>query len=331
MKMQYGALLSHAWNIIWRNKIIWVFGFLAALGSGGGGGGNFRLNMPSSGRVAGGGLPPDLERTLANIFSNPAIIITIVVVLILIGLIIGLVVELIAALGHGAMVDMVREADESKVTRFSTGWRTGLRRMFPVFLIRFLLGLPTAIIILAGIAPFFLSFIPLITGAGSRSAERLFAGGMLTTLLLCFLPALCIGVLLTIPLQVLETLSIRALVLEDLGIWGSIRRGWAIFTGNLGDVVVVWLIFLLIGILVFVVVGVPLAVAAFAIIFPLTFMAATSPVFILPILLVGILLWLVSAAIRSIVEAYASTTWTLAYRQFIARSAAAPAPVPMTA
>jgi hypothetical protein len=120
-------------------------------------------------------------------------------------------------------------------------------------------------------------------------------------------------------------------VLEDQGIWGSIRRGWAIFTGNLGDVVVVWLIFLLIGIVVFVVVGLPLAVAAFAIIFPLALTAATSPIFVLPILLVGILLWLVSAAIRSIVEAYASTTWTLAYRQFITRSTTTPAPVPATA
>jgi hypothetical protein len=329
--MQYGALLSRAWHIIWRNKIIWVFGFLAALGSGGGGGGNFRFNVPSSGRVGGGGLPPGLERTLVNVFSNPAVVITIVVVLILIGLIISLVIALIAALGHGAMVDMVREADETEATRFSTGWRTGLRRMLPVFLIRFLLGLPTVIIILAGIAPFFLSFIPLITSAGSRDAERLFAGGMLTTLFLCFFPALCVGVLLAIPLDVLGTLSIRALVLEDQGIWGSIRRGWVIFTGNLGDVVVVWLIFLLIGIGIFVVVGLPLAVAAFAVLFPLALMAVTSPIFVLPILLAGILLWLVSAAIRSIIEAYASTAWTLAYRQFIARSAPKPAPVPATA
>ena len=199
-------------------------------------------------RPGGSGLPPELERLLTRIFSDQTLVITIVVVIILIGLVIALVLALLAALGHGAMVDMVREADETETTSFNTGWRTGLRRMLPTFLIRFLLGLPSFIIIMAGLAAFLVSFIPLVSQAGFRDAERLFAGGMLATLFLCFLPACCLGILLDIPLRVLETLSIRALVLEDRGIWGSIRRGWNILTTNLGDVVVVWLIFFLIGI-----------------------------------------------------------------------------------
>jgi hypothetical protein len=219
------------------------------------------------------------------------------------------------------MVDMVREADETETTSFRAGWRTGLRRMVPTFLIRFLLGLPSFIIIMAGVGAFLASFIPLVSQAGFRDAERLFAGGMLATLFLCFLPACCLGILLNIPLQVLETLSIRALVLEDRGVLGSIRRGWNIFTGNLGDVIVVWLIFFLVGIGVAVVVGLPLAAIAFAAVIPLAVMAATSPIFIVPLVLVGILLGLLSAAIRSVVEAYSSSVWTLAYRQFAARSA----------
>jgi hypothetical protein len=184
------------------------------------------------------------------------------------------------------------------------------------------LGLPSFIIIMAGLAAFLASFIPLVSRAGLRDAERLFAGGMLASLFLCFLPACCLGILLDIPLRVLETLSIRALVLEDRGVWGSIRRGWNIFTSNLGDVVVVWLIFFLIGIGVFVIVGLPLAAIAFAAILPLALMAVSSPIFIVPLVLVGILLGLVGAAIRGVVEAYSSSVWTLAYRQFVARSAA---------
>ena len=151
--MQYGTLLSRAWHIIWRNKIIWLFGFLAALGSGGGGGGNFNYRFGSGdlSGSGGSGLPPELGRLLTRFFSDQTLVITIVVVIILIGLVIALVLALLAALGHGAMVDMVREADETETTRFSTGWRTGLRRMLPTFLIRFLLGLPTFIIIMAGI------------------------------------------------------------------------------------------------------------------------------------------------------------------------------------
>jgi hypothetical protein len=322
--MQYGTLLSRAWHIIWRNKIIWLFGFLAALGSGGGGGGgnfNYRSSSGDFSRPGASGLPPELERLLTRIFSDPTLVITIAVVIILVGLVIAFVVALLAALGHSAMVDMAREADETETTSFNTGWRTGLRRMLPTFLIRFLLGLPTFIIIMAGVAVFLVSFIPLLSRARFGDSRALVGGGLLGTLFLCFFPALCVGLLLTIPLQVLETLSIRALVLEDRGIWGSIRRGWNILTTNLGDVVVVWLIFFLIGIGVAVVVGLPLAAIAFAAIFPLALMAAASPIFLVPLVLIGILLGLLSAAIRSVVEAYSSSVWTLAYRQFIARSA----------
>ncbi|MGD8904906.1 MAG: hypothetical protein PVI67_15190, partial [Anaerolineae bacterium] len=36
--MDYGKILTRAWEITWRWKILWILGFLAALGSGGGGG-----------------------------------------------------------------------------------------------------------------------------------------------------------------------------------------------------------------------------------------------------------------------------------------------------
>lgn len=36
MSINYSAILSRAWNITWKYKILWIFGFLAALGSGGG-------------------------------------------------------------------------------------------------------------------------------------------------------------------------------------------------------------------------------------------------------------------------------------------------------
>lgn len=327
--MQYGALLSRAWHIVWRNKIIWVFGFLAALGSGGGGSNfNFRgsgrdFNFPSPGQPGVGNLPPAVERFLTRLLADQTLLITIAVAIVCIAVLVGLVFAFISALGHGGMVEMVREADETESTRFGTGWTTGLRRMLPVFLIRFLLGLPPAIIIIAGLIPFVVTFLPLLAQPGARDAQRLFAGGVLTWLFACFAPACCIGVLLTIPLGVLETLSIRALVLEDQGILGGIRRGWAVLTGNLGQVAVMWLIFLLIGIGIGIIIGLPVAAVAVAAIVPLAIMTAAAPIFAIPLILAAILIALLSAALRSIVEAYTSAVWTLAYRQWIAR----PAPV----
>ena len=326
--MQYGALLSRAWNIIWRNKVIWVFGFLAALGSSGGGGGNgggSRTNFEAPGSGQGGGeLPPEVQRAITELFANQTLILTIVVAIILAALVIGLLLALISALGHGAMVEMAREADETEHTSFATGWNTGRRRMFPVFLIRFLLGLPPAIIVLAGLAPLLLALMPLITQPGTADVERLFAGGALASMLGCFLPACCIGVLLTIPLSVLEVLAIRALVLEDQGILGGIRRGWGILIGNLGEVAVLWLIFIAIGIGVGIVIGVPMTMIGLVVLLPLVLAVIASPIFLIPLLLVVLVLGLLSVALRGVVEAYTSTVWTLAYRQFAAHSALAP-------
>jgi hypothetical protein len=229
-------------------------------------------------------------------------------------------------LGHGALVEMAREADDTDKTSFRTGWRVGLRRMFPVFVIRFVLGLPPFLIMLAGMIPFLLSFIPLAArGEFGDSPEALFAGGMLVSLLACLAPACCISLLLMIPLGVLETLSIRALVLEDQGILGGIRRGWGILMGNLGEVAVVWLIFVAIGIGVGIVIGVPMAMIGLVVLLPLVFAVIASPIFLIPLLLVVLVLGLLSVALRGVVEAYTSTVWTLAYRQFASHSALAPA------
>ena len=38
--MDYGQLLSRAWNIIWEHKFLILLGVLVALGSAGGGGSN---------------------------------------------------------------------------------------------------------------------------------------------------------------------------------------------------------------------------------------------------------------------------------------------------
>ncbi len=42
--MNIGEVLSRAWNIIWKYKVLWIFGLFAGL-AGGGGGNNFRYNF----------------------------------------------------------------------------------------------------------------------------------------------------------------------------------------------------------------------------------------------------------------------------------------------
>jgi len=84
---------------------------------------------------------------------------------------------------------------------------------------------------------------------------------------------------------------------------------------------------LVVGIAVGVLIGLPLAFVMFAALIPLGIAAALSPVMLVPLVMLICFIALLSAALRSIVEAYTSTVWTLAYRQWMAGPAPAPAPV----
>jgi hypothetical protein len=46
--MDYGKILSRAWEIAWRWKVLWILGFLASLGQGRGGGNGSSYSTSSS-------------------------------------------------------------------------------------------------------------------------------------------------------------------------------------------------------------------------------------------------------------------------------------------
>lgn len=49
--MNIGEVLARAWNIIWKNKILWVFGLFAGL-AGGSGGNNFNFTLMQNGEAS---------------------------------------------------------------------------------------------------------------------------------------------------------------------------------------------------------------------------------------------------------------------------------------
>src|SRR5450759_2478461 len=69
--MDFGATISRAFRIMWDNKVLWILGFLAALG-GGGTGGNFQgpqfTNRLSSSNLAPFAADPSLILAGASLF-----------------------------------------------------------------------------------------------------------------------------------------------------------------------------------------------------------------------------------------------------------------------
>jgi hypothetical protein len=308
-----GYVLSRAWEITWRRKALWLFGFLASLGTVGA-----RVGMGSGGRWEwpARGLPPEAQRAVSDLRSSSYFTVALGA-LALLALAIGVGLALLSALGRTALVDQVRAAEERGAVNVRAGWQAGRHHLWSVFLIRLLLGLPVAVVALMGVLPVVAT--SLLT-AGREWPEVAIPGVfvILPALLACLFPAMCLAVLLSIPLNVLHRLAVRACVLEGYGVRQSIVRAWAMLREHLGPLTLVWLILLGVGIGVMILIGLPLALVAMSLVAVAVLTAFISTLlFIALVLIIGLLAWLVGAAFNGVVETFTSAVWTLTYRELI--------------
>jgi len=306
-----GYVLRRAWEITWRHKALWLFGFLISLGTvgrrvGTGSGSRWEQLM--------GELPPEVQRAVANFLRSPYCVVA-VAALVLLGLIIGVGLALLGALGRVALVNQARAAEDRGVVNLRAGWEVGRRQLWPAFLIRLLLGLPAIMVALAGALP--VAGTALVT-AGQERPEVVVPGVFAATLALfaCLFPAICLAVLLSVPLSVLQRLAVRACVLEGYSVRESIIRAWTVLREHLGPLALLWLILLGVGIGVTIVLGLPLALVIMSLLAVALLTAFVSPLlFIALTLIIGLFGWLVGAAANGVVETFLSASWTLAYRE----------------
>ncbi|MGZ9167228.1 MAG: hypothetical protein ACXW4U_18815, partial [Anaerolineales bacterium] len=81
MNFNFGEVLTRAWQIIWKHKVLWVFGILASCGRGGGGNGGGNSGGGGEGGFGNGptDLPPQVERFFEWIAENAVTFVVIVV------------------------------------------------------------------------------------------------------------------------------------------------------------------------------------------------------------------------------------------------------------
>jgi hypothetical protein len=319
--MDYGNVLRRSWDVIWNHKFMWVLGFLAALGSGaggGGGGGNTGYTFDESDFAA---APEIVENLGAIIAAASAIILGLLCFFFVLAIVLWLV-RLTAQVG---MIDAAARLDTGEKVTFgeaiSAGWHK-LGRMVGLNLLLF------GVFFLAGIV----SMIVLVMGVGATAAGAvasedigaLIAGlGVGLVALICCLT--CVFLLLGIVVSVLYPFAQRAAVLEDMGVIESIGRGWRVIKDNLGEVIILLLLFLLLGFLIGVVtlaVFIPLAALSFAPAALRMFGGATIEVMDIALASGGLLcMLLLGAAINAIYVAFRSTVFTLAYGEFTSKKA----------
>lgn len=312
--MDYTKILTRSFEVVWKNRALWVFGILLAL-FGGSGGSSFQFPGAPSDDVGRGTTP-----TLPN-FNFEALIplfIAIGCIIVILG-ILGLILRFVS---RGALIGLVQELEQNQTTpTVRRGFSIGSARFWSLLGIAFLINLPLALcaILLLAFAAFpFLA--ALFTRPRFQPDEILAAGGIGSlVLLVCVILFL---VLVALALKPIYEFIMRACVVEKSGAMDSIREGIRLVRANLGSVVVLYILAIAVGIgygiamipITLVLIAIPLAIG-YAIYFVAN--AATTAIiagFIIALPFILFLLFL-----SGLYLAFESTLWTEGYLQVAKR------------
>jgi len=310
MKLDFGAILSRAWKITWENKVLWIFGLLAAMGNGaaGGGGGAGGGDGGGGGRDFGPGgleLPPPVRRFVES--PDPQII-AIVIGVICVLVLIALVLFVLSIIGRGGLIGGVRLVDDNGRVTFGEAWRVGLRNFWRVFLIGLIVGVVVIGLVLILLVPGIFFSITIIG-------------------LLCGLPLIFAFVVAAIVLGIVAYFAQIAAVVEDLSVTAALGRAWEVIRANLGDIIILGIVLIVAQAVIGVVIALPVIVTLIPIVFAVIGFINESQNMAVGGLIVAGLCFVaylpVLIVLGGVLETWITSAWTLAYRQFI-RPMAAP-------
>jgi len=311
MNFNFGEILTRAWQITWKYKVLWIFGILAGCSNGGGGGGGGGGNTGFSTGPSDFNVPPELERFISRmgdffnwVEDNLWLFIAIMVLVFLVILVISLFLGTIGRIGLIKGSYQAETGAESLA--FGELFSTSMSYFWRVFGLSFLIGLV-----------FFLLFIPFIL-LGVLTAGLAF---------LCLLPLICLLIPLGFAVSIIIEQANRAIVLEDLGILDGLKRGWEIARSNVGSLLVMGLILFGISLVVGIIIAIPIFIVVFPTIFAFAMGEGRSftPLYVA---LACICMYIpVSWVLNGVVTTFSQSAWTLTYMRLTQKPETSEAPV----
>jgi hypothetical protein len=289
----FGEVLTRAWQIIWKHKVLWIFGILASCARGGGGGSSGGGN---SGYRTGSGDTPfstgQFERIMNQVGNflenNWWIIIAVIVGIILL----ALVFYFLGMMGRIGLIKGTALADKgAEHLVFGELWSESMPFFWRVFGLNFLVGLAFLIIL-----------IPLIV----------ISVATLGAALICLFPIFCLLIPISWVVSVVLEQAQNAIVLEDLSMLDGFKRGWEIVKVNAVPMIIMVLILGIGSAILGVIVALPLIIAVIPIFIGMvTSQQSLTPFYIalaccavyMPVLIF----------FNGVLTAYIQTAWTLTY------------------
>ena len=239
--MDHIKVLKRAWHIVWNYRMLWVFGIILALTTGGGGfnGGSNTGGGNYGGNGGNGNFPP------FDNFSWPEVPSQMVTALIIAGIalvcliiflsIVATVARYVAETSLIRMVDQYEETGEKLSLRrgFRLGWS---RTAWRLFLIDLLVSLPVTVVF---ILLFLLAFAPLLLWITKSTVAGVI--GTVATVGMFFL-FLFLAIVVGVALRALMHFFRRACALADVGVIEALRQGFDLVMRHWQDVLIMWLI-----------------------------------------------------------------------------------------
>jgi hypothetical protein len=230
--VNFAEVLDRAWQIVWKHKILWIFGIFAGCsrGGGAGSGSGWRQSGSSS---AGAGVNQFFGDLGQWIGEHPWV----VVLFILVALVLAALAVFLGTIGRIGLIRGTFQADQgAERLAFNELFRGGLPYFWRVFGLTFLVGLA-----------FLIVFLPLI----------LFGVVTAGVGFLCLLPLLCVLALVASAVGILVQLATAAMVIEDLSLVQGPRRAWEVASRKVGAILIIWIVTGLIGLVVGFVIALP--------------------------------------------------------------------------
>ncbi len=310
--MNFGEILSKAWKIIWRYKILWIFGIFTSCGQGNGGNGGYGANAVIQYSGGKGDFPPGMQNYFNNIESffesiQAWQIAALIIGSILISLILIFIFTALRTIGRVGLIQGTVKGKDTIEGESASGmtFRTLFNSVKPFFWRIFGFN------ILSGIAVFILGFsliIPIIA----------FAIFTLGIGLLCLVPLICLLIPIGWLVSVLFEQVNIAIVVEDLNILDGLKRSWEILRDNIGNLIIMGLILLLGGGLISVILALPMISIGLPLIVGMMRSVNTGSDFFLSGGIIASALCCaayvpVLVILRGILQAFIKTAWTLTY------------------
>ena len=321
MNFNFGEVLTRAWQIVWKHRVLWVFGILASCGRGGS-----SFNSGSSGGGDGGfGTPSDLPPQVMEWFrwveENAVMFIALIC---LFALLIWIVTIFLSAIGKIGLIRGTAQIDggtESLI--FGQLFSESTPYFWRVFGLGLIASIPFVVLVAAAVAAGLAFLIPLSVSSGSDGPPVIGLG-----LIPLFLGCLCLLIPLAFVINMVVRQAENAIVLEQMSVLPAISRGWDVFRKNLGPIIIMAIILAVIGFAV----GFIIAIPIFIIVLPAVIAFAVGEAQNwTPLALAGVCICLyipISLLLNGIAIAYTESAWTLTYMRLTQPQDIEPAVLP---